>query len=114
MVLCLLPCYHFFIYSPPASSQKKGELFLLRMGSMIAIEFRLSIFVMKIYVASKLDEVLLFLLSDGWWTLSKYREMLRLEESLLPIEDCIVNKVLVSRLFKSDYDAHHRGQRALS
>lgn len=57
MVLCLLPCYHFLfiLLLTPAERRPKKRL-LLRMGSMIAIEFRLSIFVMRIYVASKLED----------------------------------------------------------
>lgn len=57
MVLCLLPCYHFlFILLLTPDERRPKKRLLLRMGSMIAIEFRLSIFVMRIYVAAKLED----------------------------------------------------------
>lgn len=57
MVLCLLPCYHFFLFILLLLHRKLGEAkFSRRMGLMIGIEFRLSIFrFMKIYVVAKLD-----------------------------------------------------------
>lgn len=93
MVLCLLPCYHFLfiLLLTPAERRPKKRL-LLRMGSMIAIEFRLSIFVMRIYVASKLED-------DCNTTLSVQRGRL-MNLTGMPREACGGSSCLGERLIK--------------
>lgn len=76
MVLCLLPCYHFsllFILRLLRRRQGKASPWWLLLNSVYQF------FVMKIYVASKLDVFCSSYanLVDGWWTLLEKLRTLR-------------------------------------